>query len=450
MPVRPPLLTLDAREASRRIALDLLSEAERALVRLDDPEDTEALHDFRVAIRKLRSTLRAYRGPLGSAASKKIRGRLRDLGRATNAGRDAEVQRSWVSTEREKLKRSRRAGIKRMLKTLDQEVEEGYAAARADVRGDFERTAATLRPRLEEPGHETAERFATVAGRNLSEQASELLRHLAGIRGADWKEEAHEARIQAKRLRYLLEPLVREIARARSLIARLRQLQDLLGDLRDAQVLEDRIAGEMSGKKSRGLMELEAMNRERRDHLFGELERRWLSEEGAGFVAQLAEAGRLLAAPQADLETERKYLLKKLPGAIREAQHLRIEQGWLPGKRLRERLRRVKSNGKEQYYRAVKLGTGITRIELEEPTTRDVFRSMWRLTAGCRVRKHRYRIADGPLVWEIDDFIDRKLLLAEVELPSPDTPVDLPDWLAPCVEREVTGDADYVNLNLAR
>ena len=60
------LLDRPAEEAVRRIALRELDRAERAreaLVRGDDPE---ALHDFRVAIRRLRSHLRAYRDVLGA------------------------------------------------------------------------------------------------------------------------------------------------------------------------------------------------------------------------------------------------------------------------------------------------------------------------------------------------------------------------------------------------
>jgi len=70
---------------------------------------------------------------------------------------------------------------------------------------------------------------------------------------------------------------------------------------------------------------------------------------------------------------------------------------------------------------------------------------MWPLTAGKRVHKRRYRLGR----WEIDLFLDRDLVLAEIELASEDEPVDIPDWLSPYLEREVTGDPAYVNLNLA-
>ena len=42
------------------------------------------------------------------------------------------------------------------------------------------------------------------------------------------------------------------------------------------------------------------------------------------------------------------------------------------------------------------------------------------------------------------------LVLAEVELPSEDVQPRLPDWLAPYVVREVTGEPEYLNMNLAR
>ena len=56
----------------------------------------------------------------------------------------------------------------------------------------------------------------------------------------------------------------------------------------------------------------------------------------------------------------------------------------------------------------------------------------------------------GALVWEIDVFTDRELVLAEVELPAVDAAVAIPAWLTPVLDREVTGDSAYVNAVLAR
>ena len=55
---------------------------------------------------------------------------------------------------------------------------------------------------------------------------------------------------------------------------------------------------------------------------------------------------------------------------------------------------------------------------------------MWPLTLGRRLRKRRHAVPEGGLTWEIDQFLDRDLVLAEVELPSAETPVTVPKWLA--------------------
>ena len=62
----------------------------------------------------------------------------------------------------------------------------------------------------------------------------------------------------------------------------------------------------------------------------------------------------------------------------------------------------------------------------------------------------RHKVTEGERVWEIDAFTDRELFLAEVELPTEDTEVEIPEWLQPVLDREVTGEDEYVNLNLAK
>jgi CYTH domain-containing protein len=162
------------------------------------------------------------------------------------------------------------------------------------------------------------------------------------------------------------------------------------------------------------------------------------------------ELGKAIAVRrQPGVEVERKYLLRRLPDAVHGATPLEIRQGYLPGKRLVERLREVKSNGSASWYRTVKSGAGLWRLELEEETTREVFTRIWPLTAGHRLQKRRYPVRENDATWEIDEFIDRDLVLAEIELPSPATKVTLPAWLEPLVVREVTGDPEYANSRLA-
>jgi CYTH domain-containing protein len=153
----------------------------------------------------------------------------------------------------------------------------------------------------------------------------------------------------------------------------------------------------------------------------------------------------------AELEIERKYLLLSLPEMPSPSDVLEIDQGYLPGTRLVERLRRQRHrDGRTAWFRTVKVGTGVQRVELEEATDERTFEHLWLLTEGRRLRKRRYLIPTGDRYWEVDEFVDRPLVLAEIEIPSVDTPIDFPDWLRPAIVREVTLERAFTNRSLAR
>lgn len=157
-----------------------------------------------------------------------------------------------------------------------------------------------------------------------------------------------------------------------------------------------------------------------------------------------------MATPTPHLEIERKFLLRRLPEAAREVAPARIEQGWIPGEVIHERVRRVTGPNGIRHWRTIKLGTGMVRQEFEEEISPALFGGLWPLTEGRRVLKQRFVVDDGGLRWEIDAFEDRELVLAEVELPTADSAVVLPRWIKEVLLREVTDDPAYVNLNLAR
>jgi len=64
------------------------------------------------------------------------------------------------------------------------------------------------------------------------------------------------------------------------------------------------------------------------------------------------------------------------------------------------------------------------------------------------IEKYRYQLLIDDLLWEIDEFLgdNQGLLIAEVELASPEQPIRLPDW----VGEEVTDNERYYNSHLAR
>ncbi len=148
------------------------------------------------------------------------------------------------------------------------------------------------------------------------------------------------------------------------------------------------------------------------------------------------------------LEIERKYLLKSMPQLPATARAYHLEQGYFadePG-----RVRRTRApDGTVTYTHTVKKGFGLVREENERELTPDEFNALWPRTAGRRLTKTRTKVPDGLLVWEIDDYDALDLVIAEIELPTVDTRVTVPDWLAPHVIREVTGEPAYGNYRLA-
>jgi len=159
------------------------------------------------------------------------------------------------------------------------------------------------------------------------------------------------------------------------------------------------------------------------------------------------------------LEIERTFLLSGMPALPGSASRWRIEQGYLHGDALLEgRVRRVVApDGSVEFTHTIKHGTGLVRRERERRIDRAEFERLWGMTEGRRLRKDRFKVADGSFTWEIDRFEGlppiegRELVMAEVEIPAgvdPDA-VSIPSWLGPVVVREVTEEPRFRNYSLA-
>jgi CHAD domain-containing protein len=236
----PDLLDRPAVDAAIVVASHYLDDAVAAATRLSDRADAEALHDFRVAVRRLRVTLRAYPG-LHEGIPRKHRRRLRKLGRATNTIRDAEAQLTWFRDRSPRFTLSQRAA----LVALRARLRARLRRAQAHGHGKLQRRFAKLEPRIRHAltslqsnagPHEPP--FRTIAGAALVKYMMDLRKRLDDHGGgATSAADLHATRIAAKRLRYLLEPVERDIARGAWLIDQLKRLQDLLGGLTDAHEL---------------------------------------------------------------------------------------------------------------------------------------------------------------------------------------------------------------------
>ena len=316
------LLRRSAEEGARLVALAYLEEIGLAERRLADPHDSEALHDFRVGLRRLRSCIRAYRSQLKGSVSKKLRRRLRDLTLSTNPGRDIEVQLEWLHRRIGRLEAGETEGMGWLMGRLEGRKYESVDQVTADISRRFLKTAARLRPKLGtfrmevRTGREREPTsFGEVTGRLIRRIAQELSQCLEQVRDPAQVSEAHATRIRAKQLRYLLEPLARRAAGSKPLVGRLKQLQDLLGQVHDMQVMMEEIESSLAvlarGAADRpvgagpGLEALRRLAAEEAAASFARFHVEWSHDRTARFLSRTEELSRRLGGGAAE-ETENR------------------------------------------------------------------------------------------------------------------------------------------------
>jgi adenylate cyclase len=147
------------------------------------------------------------------------------------------------------------------------------------------------------------------------------------------------------------------------------------------------------------------------------------------------------------VEIERKFLVKDDSWRSDVESQARVVQGYLAnGDNATVRVR-VKGNAA---YLTIKGATsGISRMEYEYPIpVEDAWVMLRDLPVLPVVDKTRYRVRSGGHLWDLDLFAreNEGLVMAEVELESEDEAFEMPEWAG----EEVTGDARYYNVNLAR
>ena len=335
---------LPARVAIGRMIEQYLNEAEHAYQRLmadaERPSDSEALHDFRVALRRLRSTLRTYRPELKGWMRKRREKQLRKAMGTTGQARDREVQVQWLDGIGDQLTPAERPGWAGLRQALLAEQDAAYAALRPTVRQRFPRVARKFRrdlARAPEPRDEDPP-FRTVFAARLLAAEEALQAHLEAAQPNGDPEPAHRARIAGKQLRYFIEPVKSASPALAEAVRRLKGIQDVLGDLHDAHVL-DEVMGphaeslvvedirrrlrtaepdipEADTPPTHGLVAVARHNAARRHAGLAELEEARHAEAiQAGLHGLRSEAARLLANPapphepvQATAERESSHL----------------------------------------------------------------------------------------------------------------------------------------------
>lgn len=156
------------------------------------------------------------------------------------------------------------------------------------------------------------------------------------------------------------------------------------------------------------------------------------------------------------LEIERKFLieypdLKELE-RLSEGNFSDISQTYLIGEKgTSERVRARTRCGVTVYTHNTKIKlSAMKRIEFEDEVSEEEYNELLkRADPQCRtIEKVRYCIPYGGFTFEIDVFpFWQDKAFMEVEMPSEDTAVELPDFVK--IIREVTDDNRYTNHALA-
>lgn len=143
-------------------------------------------------------------------------------------------------------------------------------------------------------------------------------------------------------------------------------------------------------------------------------------------------------------EIERKFLVRTdgWRGAATSSSELR--QGYLlntPEKNVR-----VRKAGDRAWLTVKAAADGIARHEFEYEIPPADAAELLQLCEGPLIEKTRHLVPMGSLTWEIDEFEgdNAGLIVAEIELPSEETPFERPEWLG----EEVTDDPRYLNASL--
>lgn len=216
--------------------------------------DPEALHDMRVAVRRLRAAVRAFADGIPAATRSRMTEELRWLGQALGRVRDVDVQLENVRTFAAGAPPGHRGGLQPYVEYLEREREARRAVMLAELDSQrYCRLVLLLEGFAEGPARSRSpgarEPVASAGRRALKKAFRRLLKRGAKVQaGAPAPEDLHALRIRAKRVRYLLE-FLRDLTGkpGRRLVRQLTRLQDLLGAYHDAVVAAEFVRAFVEG-----------------------------------------------------------------------------------------------------------------------------------------------------------------------------------------------------------
>lgn len=144
-------------------------------------------------------------------------------------------------------------------------------------------------------------------------------------------------------------------------------------------------------------------------------------------------------------EVERKFLVSDDSWQAGVTSSQRMRQGYLPG--METASVRLRISGDRAHLNIKSATLAVSRLEYDYPVPlADAEEMLERLCQRPFIDKTRHHVPHGGHLWEVDVFHgdNAGLVVAEIELASPDEPFVRPPWLG----EEVSHDPRYYNVCL--
>lgn len=338
-----PLRKASARTAFRELGLRQLDRTQASFERLCLGAGENALHDFRVAVRRLRCLIGAYRHL--HSLRRPLR-RLQALMRETSSARDKEISIRWLGAARSALQESHRIGLMWLNRSLTDQLSMERIHIKAYVGREWPDLHDELVRKLRSPRcckkKPSKQRFARTTARRVQQLAQRLQGQLFAVHDVEDIHHLHAARITVKKLRYLLEPYREQVTRVEEQLPWLTEMQDDLGLIHDLDSVESylRMACRwVSAERAEGLLEVVLQDPDAnpslqdwcqelpgllaaarlvqtsRRELFRHIEELYLGDRMAKLVHQLADAGVALMTRKRHQKATATVTLDSLPAA---------------------------------------------------------------------------------------------------------------------------------------
>jgi CYTH domain-containing protein len=156
------------------------------------------------------------------------------------------------------------------------------------------------------------------------------------------------------------------------------------------------------------------------------------------------------------IEIERKFLLKAIPD-LKPTEVIKIKQWYLKIDGIWERARSMDSNiyGIKWVHTIKTRISDISNIEEEWDMDKNEFDDFVKRCKSSKqnarfITKERRIYPDGELKWEVDVFSQKcHIIVAEIEIPTEDYELDIPEFIQKKSLLEVTGLKQFSNRSLS-